>query len=477
MNSLMHDLEALLLIKDGEIEWLKEGSSKMDYQMHRLRHSFSKRGTRTVEYLKSHNGTLRELLDSSEELCGMKAKRKDTSTSSWLVVPMCSAYRFAPARAEKVWRLELELQSGFRNPSDNANDWTLQTRLKLASESSVRTFKPNRALSSTCYLDPLSISVSTLPPASSHASFKSKFRKTSSNGTEYLVGDELTRTLSKPSRLKTRKQTRFDAPITFPALPLSQPAIPVSQPVPAIQVLEIKDFCSLISSQVLSKQCLGFLSDGEHRHDVLPFPTDVILESEAYISLSDILLNEGSRRLSSQKRFRLATILASSLLQLQTTPWLLGNFEKKDIFFQCHGDDVSFDYPYFRHSFTSLPQNLSSSLNTAQSDIELRRAARTSLEKLGILLLELTSGQPIEVQDIRKRYLVDGKPHTGTDYMTAREWVDLVWEEDPRLEPIIRSCLFCPFEEKPDWRNKLFTQAVYANVVGPLDDYFLSKWP
>ncbi|CZT44402.1 uncharacterized protein RSE6_04564 [Rhynchosporium secalis] len=324
---------------------------------------------------------------------------------------------------------------------------------------------------------PLSISVSTLTPASSHASFKSMFRKTSSNGTEYLVGDELTRTLSKPSRLKTRKQTRFDAPITFPALPLSQPAIPVSQPVPAIQVLEIKDFCSLISSQVLSKQCLGFLSDGEHRHDVLPFPTDVILESEAYISLSDILLNEGSRRLSSQKRFRLATILASTLLQLQTTPWLLGNFEKKDIFFQCHGDNVSFDYPYFRHSFTSLPQNLSSSLNTAQSDIELRRAARTSLEKLGILLLELTSGQPIEVQDIRKRYLVDGKPHTGTDYMTAREWVDLVWEEDPRLEPIIRSCLFCPFEEKPDWRNKLFTQAVYANVVGPLDDYFLSKWP
>ncbi|CZT44403.1 uncharacterized protein RSE6_04565 [Rhynchosporium secalis] len=79
MNSLMHDLEALLLIKDGEVEWLKEGSSKMDYQMHRLRHSFSKRGTRTVESLKSHNGTLRELLDSSEKLCGMKAKRKDTS--------------------------------------------------------------------------------------------------------------------------------------------------------------------------------------------------------------------------------------------------------------------------------------------------------------------------------------------------------------------------------------------------------------
>jgi len=61
--------------------------------------------------------------------------------------------------------------------------------------------------------------------------------------------------------------------------------------------------------------------------------------------------------------------------------------------------------------------------------------------------------------------------------MTAREWVDSVWEEEPKLESIIKTCLFHPFEEKPDWRNKLFTQAVYVSVVGPLDDYFVTKWP
>ena len=61
--------------------------------------------------------------------------------------------------------------------------------------------------------------------------------------------------------------------------------------------------------------------------------------------------------------------------------------------------------------------------------------------------------------------------------MTAREWVDSVWEEEPKLESIIKTCLYHPFEEKPDWRNKSFTQAVYASVVGPLDDYFATKWP
>src|SRR4051812_14046971 len=51
----------------------------MDYQMYRLRHSFSKKGTRAVESLKSHNRTLQNLLDSTEKLSSMKAKRKDTT--------------------------------------------------------------------------------------------------------------------------------------------------------------------------------------------------------------------------------------------------------------------------------------------------------------------------------------------------------------------------------------------------------------
>lgn len=205
-------------------------------------------------------------------------------------------------------------------------------------------------------------------------------------------------------------------------------------------------------------------------HDVLPFPTDETLDGEAYISLSDILSKQGSPRLSPQKRFKLATILASSLLQLQTTPWLIGNFEKKNIFFYRHGQDISLEHPYVQHSFTKV-------LCASQSDHELRLAARTSLDNLGILLLELCFGQPIETQEIRKKYLVDGKANPGTDYMTARDWAEMVWEEEPKLEPIIKSCLFCPFEEKPDWRNPQFTQAVYASVVGPLDDYFVSKWP
>lgn len=135
------------------------------------------------------------------------------------------------------------------------------------------------------------------------------------------------------------------------------------------------------------------------------------------------------------------------------------------------------DNPYIRHSFPST--KLSGGITQDPPASDPRFDTRNSLSNLGILLLELCFGQPIEDQEqIRKNYLgADGKPHKGTDYMTARDWAEMVWEEDPKLEPIIKSCLFCMFEEKPDWQNKMFTQAVYASVVEPLDSYFVSKWP
>jgi hypothetical protein len=95
--------------------------------------------------------------------------------------------------------------------------------------------------------------------------------------------------------------------------------------------------------------------------------------------------------------------------------------------------------------------------------------ARNSLSNLGILLLELCFGQPIESQAFRKDYLgQDGKPHNSTDYLTAVYWADMVCEEDPALEHIVKCCMFCIFEEKADWNNKKFTQAVYNSVVEPL---------
>jgi hypothetical protein len=107
----------------------------------------------------------------------------------------------------------------------------------------------------------------------------------------------------------------------------------------------------------------------------------------------------------------------------------------------------------------------------------IRFSARNMLSNLGILLLELCFGGAIEEQDIWKSYLrPDGKPHQATNYMAARDWAEMVSEEDPALEHIIKCCVFCIFEEKADWENKKFIQAVYNSVVVPLEK-IINKWP
>jgi len=160
--------------------------------------------------------------------------------------------------------------------------------------------------------------------------------------------------------------------------------------------------------------------------------------------------------------------------------------EKKNIYFYRQGSQVLIDYPYIKHSFpstkTSASQNAAhdptaATTTAATNQTPLTRfKARNSLSNLGILLLELCFGQPIEDQQLRKFYLgPDGKPHEGTDYMTARDWAEMVCEEEPALEQIIKCCISCIFEEKADWENKKFVQAVWASVCEPLERV-VGKW-
>lgn len=279
------------------------------------------------------------------------------------------------------------------------------------------------------------------------------------------------------SRLKIKKTVRICTPIDLPVLNPSIVSPTGLTQAPPTQITLISDLCDVIRCSHTAGVCLGLLSDGHENHELY---TVANLDSGAknnYISLADILSDRSRSRLSQRNLLQLANTLASSLLQLQTTPWLVQRFEKSNIFFMQDGDVIMFEQPYIRHTFGTVGANTAAILPSAAADP--RFATRNSLSNLGILLLELCYGEAIEDQeDLRANYLgSDGRAHSGTDYLTARDWVELVWEQDPKLEPIIKACLFCMFEEKPDWTNKSFTQAVYTSVVEPLDSHFLSKWP
>ena len=219
---------------------------------------------------------------------------------------------------------------------------------------------------------------------------------------------------------------------------------------------------------------MGYLSDDDHVHYEIWSLRDnsVPTENSELISLERLLSNKNRSKLSRKQRFRLAQILASSMLQLQTTPWINDPLDKEHIFFYRKGSEILADQPYTRHSF---PPDRDTFKGTPDEKPETRFAARSSTRRslvhLGILLLELCFGQVIEDQtEIRSQYLLDGKAHNDTDYLTARDWIYEVGEEaGEEFENAVKSCVLCNFDAKLSWSDTNFTQSVYAGVVQPLE--------
>jgi hypothetical protein len=117
--------------------------------------------------------------------------------------------------------------------------------------------------------------------------------------------------------------------------------------------VEIHDLCSTLKDIGPKATRLGYLSDQENEGHELRCLTEEVagLASVEVISLGKLLATDWHVRLARQKRYKVACILASSLLQLQTTPWLSENLTKNDIFFYHQGSDVLVDQPYISHSF------------------------------------------------------------------------------------------------------------------------------
>lgn len=272
----------------------------------------------------------------------------------------------------------------------------------------------------------------------------------------------------------------------MPQKPIQLPIRPQPMCVPQTELIiddaetnvdvEIKDLCSRLSKELC--HCLGYICDDKRTQRLLCSAQDDELRigEFSYISLAALLQGQGNSRLTRHERYKIASILASSLLQLQSTPWLAEKMEKNNIFFCKQDNKIFVDRPYIRHSFASSKSSQPSSNTITQPILPPSFMARNSLSNLGILILELCFSQPIESQAIRKYCLgPNGEVHNLTDYLTAIYWADLVYEEDPALEHIVKCCVSCIFEEKADWNNKKFTQAVYNSVVKPLEK-IIAKW-
>ena len=287
--------------------------------------------------------------------------------------------------------------------------------------------------------------------------------------------------LSSQKPRKLQKKARFADTLSPGLLPSpSRSRTPSPSPNlisldPGAEGKRLYNLCTELRSTQVIGFCAGYLIGNEGQRHYLTIKTkqelNILLPRTA--SLEDLLLKNGGLEFRREKRYQVARILALSLLHLHTTPWM-AKLDKKSIVFPRNGLDVATDRPCVLQSFKKMPQNSSTttqqggaSQNTSTDSEKVKEA----LISLGILLLELCYGETLESQPFRQRYLRrDGRVGRLTDLKTAREWVQDVANEEPDLENVVLCCINYTFPQKADWNDVEFRQAVYDNIIKPVED-------
>ncbi|KAI1377889.1 hypothetical protein F4677DRAFT_413835 [Hypoxylon crocopeplum] len=216
----------------------------------------------------------------------------------------------------------------------------------------------------------------------------------------------------------------------------------------------------------------GYLTGSDYRYYVYRVSQQ---QSDSFnsITIDQILRREVSPAPSRRQRYALSFILASSFLQLLDTPWLPESWRKSDIVFISDENKPNMfllDQPHLSRKFiaTPPPEDQQTSLAITIATEGSRTRTFRSLELLGIVLLELCFGQPLEAQPCRKQWPTgDGEMQRyAFDFVAAREWVGEVNEEaGPDFDEAIRWCFEGHRNTPPEkWRQEMLRQ-----VVQPLE--------
>lgn len=457
---------------------------KWEYEFRRIKFVLSKKKReKLVRDLKTNNEELQKLFSSSERLAPLRKRRRTPQAFKQIREQACGLYSVlttgwrcrcpgpAPAHQANLL-LEKRIESSdqktksckgslkgskvhlkvlfFLTMESPTKPWSWQqTEIRLlgGSAAQLSSLASPNATSTTAILSDLSNTFETNPPSYRQA---------------------LKRHHKKPA---------------FPQI-IVQPPTDVIVDELAKDLVEISDLCAAVQKAHHDHEMmpLGYLRDTQDfLHAFYPAmePTRLTEDAET-VTLADLLSRSrktsatGQMILSRQERYSIAVTLASSRLQLYSSPWIGETWNKNDIYFlkapKGSPRPIIVEKPYISRKFASFSSQ--SSIPSREGSIG-RTASPKSIQALGIMILELCFGQAIEDQPIRAKYLgPDGEPNDMTDFCTAQNWWlnDALGEGGPELYEAIRRCLFCAFGPRStDLEDDDLRAAIYSEVVEPLE--------
>ena len=193
----------------------------------------------------------------------------------------------------------------------------------------------------------------------------------------------------------------------------------------------------------------------------------LILETQPAISLERLL--QDRKKLALKDKRRLALVFAYSLLRYHTSSWLPGQWGKRQILF-FHTSDYGIDVqsPYIS-TFFEPRQRVSNSINLNCVHRE------PAILALGILLIEIDLGQPIEEYRVSNDSI-----NINTNWIVADRVVKTMDQCSEPYRNVIRSCLeipWIPAGQHVSLEDRQVREGLYDYVIEPLEKEYQYLFP
>jgi hypothetical protein len=260
---------------------------------------------------------------------------------------------------------------------------------------------------------------------------------------------------------------------------------------------KIKDLCNALQSRTSEIDCLGVLDDQIWHHHIFPTAQDKspVFNSQR-MTIRDCLCRgdpacmlpatagsslgprekyvrswlQCKKSTDNQFRYRLSSILASSVLQLADTPWLSSSWGLQDIYLLYSGPQNSCPeraQPHIRRSFVRPATLMNASNATARPLV-----ANEIVFALGLILLELSFGQPLASFKTASDVDAQGNDTPYTDHMIASRLLQtLILREGEKYADAAKRCLMGSFNSAGSTlEDPAFQEQFYAGVVAPLQE-------
>lgn len=238
----------------------------------------------------------------------------------------------------------------------------------------------------------------------------------------------------------------------------------------------INDICGTICYSTTIAQNIGFFVDEKlpsHQYSIRS--VDQLGAITRSKSLESILCvsqsNVPGQILSWRDRLTIAVTLASSVLQLDGTPWLSNYWRSADIFFLPTKESnpmtlpIDLMHPYLSRTISSEEASIHKNGEEKKTPVPYIR--NDILFALGITLVELCFGKT--VSELRITQDIDST-EVATNFKTVSRLMYYVYlERGDRYGDVVRRCLECPFDiRQKTFENEQFQNAVFDSIVIPL---------